>query len=67
MISQSSRDYSSITKEINEYEHLFANLVQVTARHSYEISKKIEFETNLVFELRRQLDNTRSVIAEKED
>ena len=67
MISQSSRDYSSITKEINQYECLFANLVLETTRHSYENSKKIEFETNLVFELRRQLDNTRSVIAQKED
>ncbi len=67
MISHSSRDYLSITKDINEYEHLFENLVQETTRHSYENSKKIEFETNLVFELRRQLDNTRSAIAQKED
>jgi hypothetical protein len=67
MISHSSRDYLSITKDINEYEHLFENLVQETTRHSYENSKKIEFETNLVFELRRQLDNTRSAIAQKGD
>lgn len=67
MISHSSRDYLSITKEINEIEHLFANLLQETTRQSYENSKKIEFETNLIFELRRQLDNTKLAIAEKED